>query len=423
MGQKVNPIIFRQAITSPKVSSWFSKNYTYPHLNHQNMEIQKFLNNLLKTRGIFLRSCTISRSFDKLVIDLDLYFSYMLSKQSKFTWAKNFFKTLKKKYSSLNRIKDLKNFLDNLQETDQNFSEQLTNKKIKYKFSLETSKKNFLDSSNKTVSDFPQDLSLEYKQRFFFFLISKERKKILLKKKKKMSVLSIVKRASLPKLIRVKLFKLKKLFVIRKLKYSLTDLQLRNTFSNSESFRTKKGTNLLDLNKALCKSLQNFTGLEKIQVRIHSNQLSFVPTMKVYYTFLLKELFVFQRSRDLNKYFFETLETLYFVLGTFSYGNAALLAKTLVYLLENTRKQIYIVRFIKKVLSIFFLKIPSSFLAVNGIKVLIKGRFNKRRRTKTLIIQQGQISLQTLKTPIDYYQTQAITMYGSFGIKVWLSKR
>lgn len=422
MGQKVNPIIFRQAIAKPKVSSWFSKTYTYPHLNHQNIEIQSFLSNLLRSRGLFLRSCIISRSFEKLTLDLDLYFSYMLTKQSKFSWAKNFFKTLKKKYSSLNRIKDLKSFLDNLQETDSYISEQANNNKLKYKFLQETRKKNFLDT-NKNLSLLPQDLSLDYKQRFFFLLISKEKKKILLKKKKKMSVLSVVKRASLPKLIRVRFSKLKKLFIVRKLKYSLTELQMRKSFSNFEKFKTNNKTNLLDLNKALCKSLQNFTGIEKIQVRLHSNQLNYIPTLKVYYSFLLKELFVFQRSRDLNKYFFETLETLYFVLGTFSYGNAALLAKTLVYLLENTRKQIYIVRFIKKVLTIFFTKIPSNFLAINGIKVLIKGRFNKRRRTKTLIIQQGQISLQTLKTPIDYYQTQAITLYGSFGIKVWLSKR
>lgn len=40
-----------------------------------------------------------------------------------------------------------------------------------------------------------------------------------------------------------------------------------------------------------------------------------------------------------------------------------------------------------------------------------------------MVIQEGQISLQTIRTPIDYYQTQAITLYGAFGIKVWLAKK
>jgi ribosomal protein S3 len=92
-------------------------------------------------------------------------------------------------------------------------------------------------------------------------------------------------------------------------------------------------------------------------------------------------------------------------------------------MIEKNRKHTSTVRLLKKSLQTFFQNLPTDFFAVEGIKVLIKGRFNKRRRTKTIVIQEGQISLQTIKTPIDYYQTQAITLYGAFGIKVWLAKK
>lgn len=412
MGQKVNPIIFRQAVYNPQICSWFSEKNVYSQLNNQDLEIRNFLVFLLKSRGIVLRSCKIDRSSQKLSIDLDLYFSYLLSKQSKSLWAKTFFKTIKKKYSNLNRIKDLKNFLENLNKKD-TISLESHKKNFRVNSAISLPKKNFLEKRDLLISD---QKELSYKHRFFFFLMVKEKKKFLTNKKKKMSILGLSKKSNLAKIVRIKIPKLKKLFVIKKLFYNFS------YFFSKKIFQANRDSDLLTLNKYLCKSLQHFTGLEKIQIRLFSNQLSFVPSLKVYYPSLIKELSVFQRNRDLNKYFFETLETLYFVLGTFSYGNASLLAKLLTFLLENNRKHVSIVRFIKKVIGICFEKLPSSFFAINGIKILIKGRLNKRRRTKTFIIQQGQIALQTLQIPLDYCQTHAVTLYGTFGIKVWLSK-
>ena len=177
------------------------------------------------------------------------------------------------------------------------------------------------------------------------------------------------------------------------------------------------------MNKSLCQSLQHFTGAEEVEIQFLSNQLNYLSSFKLYKRVLLKEMFLFQRNRDLKKYFFETFETLYFVSITFGYGNARLLTKMIVFLLENVRKQLFIAKFLKKSFQVLFEKLPSRSLAIEGIKVLIKGRFNKRRRTKKIVLHEGQISLQTLKTPIDYYQSQAVTIYGSFGIKVWISKK
>jgi hypothetical protein len=180
---------------------------------------------------------------------------------------------------------------------------------------------------------------------------------------------------------------------------------------------------LLQLNHNLSKSIQNFCGVEEVRVTMFSNQLNYIPSFRFFQKKVFRELSRFQRNRDLRSYFVESLETLYFVIRTFGFGNAYILSQLLVFLLENVRKQVSIAKFFKKSLEVLFKVLPSHCFAVDGVKILIKGRFNKRRRTKKIVLQQGQISLQTIKTPIDYFQTQAVTIYGSFGIKIWISKR
>lgn len=420
MGQKINPIIFRQSITKPEISSWVSRKDHVANLQQQDLEIRNFMGFLLRSQGILLRSCKISRSSRKLLIEVDFYFSSLLAKQSKFFWAKNLFRTIKKKYVELKKMRDLKNFVEEIQEESVETSEYksiFNRKKAKYILLPQKRKKSFI---NKKKQNFVFKTSvLTYKHRFFFYLLQKKKRDENFFKKENFSVLGSVKNSSQSSLLRLKFGKLKKLFSLKKFKYNFQKFHLKDSLYLVKN--DKK--NLLELNKALCRSLHNFTGFEDIHLRIYSTQLNFLPTLKLYRRHIEHKLIYLQRNKDLRNYFSETVETLYFVLGTFSYGNAALLGKLISYMIENNRKHTSSVRFIKKSLQIFFQNFPTSFFAVEGIKILIKGRFNKRRRTKTIIIQEGQISLQTIKTPIDYYQTQAITLYGAFGIKVWLAKK
>nr|YP_008519340.1 30S ribosomal protein S3 [Nannochloropsis granulata]AGI48919.1 30S ribosomal protein S3 [Nannochloropsis granulata] len=294
-----------------------------------------------------------------------------------------------------------------------------THKKSKYillqkkrrKCFLRKKKKNFIFKSN----------VLTYKNRFCFFLLMKKAREANFLKKDSLSILGSTKNSPKSILLRLNFNKLKKLFLVKKFDYTFQNYNLKNSLTSLNMKKDK--INLLNLNKALCKSLHHFTGFEDIHLKIYSTQLNFLPSFKLYQQVLHKKLFFFQRNKDLKKYFSESLETLYFVVGTFGYGNASLLSKLISYMIEDNRKHTQTVRFLKKSLQILFQKMPPNFFAVDGIKILIKGRFNKRRRTKTIVLQQGQISLQTIKTPIDYYQTQAITLYGAFGIKIWLAKR
>lgn len=420
MGQKINPIIFRQSITKPEISSWVSRKDHVANLQQQDLEIRNFIDFLLRSQGILLRACRISRSSRKLLIEVDFYFSSLLAKQSKFFWAKNLFRTIKKKYVELKKMRDLKIFVDEIQEDSGETSDYkpiFNREKTKYLLLPQKRKKSFLQ---KRKQNFIFKTSvLTYKHRFFFYLLKKKKREENFLKKDNCSILGSVKNSSQSSLLRLKFGKLKKLFALKKFKYNFQNFHLKDSIY----FAKYDKKNLLELNKALCKSLHHFTGFEDIHLRIYSSQLSFLPTLKLYRRVVEHKLVYLQRSKDLRNYFSETIETLYFVLGTFSYGNAALLGKLISYMIEKNRKHTSTVRFLKKSLQTFFQNLPTDFFAIEGIKVLIKGRFNKRRRTKTIVIQEGQISLQTIKTPIDYYQTQAITLYGAFGIKVWLAKK
>ena len=59
---------------------------------------------------------------------------------------------------------------------------------------------------------------------------------------------------------------------------------------------------------------------------------------------------------------------------------------------------------------------------VNGIKIQVSGRLNGAEMARTEWIREGRVPLQTLRADIDYATTEAHTIYGILGIKVWLFK-
>lgn len=81
------------------------------------------------------------------------------------------------------------------------------------------------------------------------------------------------------------------------------------------------------------------------------------------------------------------------------------------------RKDNYFLGFIKQTL-LLFIKCEASCLT--GVKIAIKGRFNRAPRARTTKIHFGKFSLQSFSSKIDYYQSTAYTVNGTFGVKVWL---
>jgi hypothetical protein len=355
---------------------------------------------------------------------LDLYFSYILSKQAKFLWARSLFRSLKKKYNKVNRIKDLKNFTKILGSENVRLSLRLPKGFLHKKVSSLRLKKPGKCFLLRTKLPF-QKFFISHRNKLFYFLIVNEKKNKDFTRIQENKIVCALKKSTRShynnlNFVRLNFHKFKRLFILNKFKYNFKNYNLyKSTFN---SFGQKHNFNLLELNKNLCKSLQQFSGLEEVEVNISSSQLNYLPSFKFYQKTIYKDLIPFQKNKDLQKYFVEVVENFYLTLISFGYGNAYLLGTLLTFLLENTRNQVFVTKFLQKTLQILFQAIKTENLAIDGIKILIKGRFNKRRRTKKIVLQKGQISLQTISTPIDYYQTQAVTIYGSFGIKVWLSK-
>ena len=59
---------------------------------------------------------------------------------------------------------------------------------------------------------------------------------------------------------------------------------------------------------------------------------------------------------------------------------------------------------------------------VKGIKIQVSGRLNGAEIARSEWVREGRVPLQTLRADIDYATTEANTIYGILGIKVWLFK-
>jgi ribosomal protein S3 len=55
-----------------------------------------------------------------------------------------------------------------------------------------------------------------------------------------------------------------------------------------------------------------------------------------------------------------------------------------------------------------------------GIKFIIKGKLKGKRRKSNSIINIGQIPVQSLYKHIEFSKTHAFTVYGTFGLKLWV---
>ena len=102
---------------------------------------------------------------------------------------------------------------------------------------------------------------------------------------------------------------------------------------------------------------------------------------------------------------------------TFKSKEPKFLAKFLAQELGKTRFQKSIYNNVDKVCAFLF----SEFSEIQGIRIQVSGRMNKSKRTKTFVAQYGAITTQTVIHPLKYAFEEAYTIYGSMGVKIWIS--
>ena len=61
-------------------------------------------------------------------------------------------------------------------------------------------------------------------------------------------------------------------------------------------------------------------------------------------------------------------------------------------------------------------------LGAKGIKVSISGRLGGNEIARTEWLREGSIPSHTLRSDIDYAESEALTTYGVIGVKVWIYK-
>jgi small subunit ribosomal protein S3 len=61
-------------------------------------------------------------------------------------------------------------------------------------------------------------------------------------------------------------------------------------------------------------------------------------------------------------------------------------------------------------------------VGAQGIKIKVAGRLGGAEMARTEQYKEGRIPLHTLRADIDYVVSEADTIYGKIGIKVWIFK-
>ena len=61
-------------------------------------------------------------------------------------------------------------------------------------------------------------------------------------------------------------------------------------------------------------------------------------------------------------------------------------------------------------------------MGAEGIKIMISGRLGGAEMARSESYKEGRTPLHTLRADIDYAISEALTVYGKIGIKVWICK-
>jgi ribosomal protein S3 len=166
--------------------------------------------------------------------------------------------------------------------------------------------------------------------------------------------------------------------------------------------------NLFLRNSAVVLKVQNLN--QRFAVRINkskTNSFEYKVLLRRFRRFLKTALF-----KELVKVLFISIS---------EKNSAKLLAKTISSYFEKQKKRHGFVLFLLK--HVLEELITSKISKVNGVKIVISGRFNGVPRANKKILKIGQVPLQSFDSPINYYEDTSYTSNGTFGVKVWISEK
>ena len=368
MGQKTDARIFRQGVNK--------KNWELKHIEKNNeesslflyktLEIQKYLNRFFGLYKIKIHNCKIFYSDSSLQIFLSFYVTtktfYAISKDVT-KYSKECSAIFKPVFSNTHK------------------------KSRKKKFNNPKKSRKKLSSSNKSLKSVPT-----------FFSSSLLLNKVFSAKRKSMKIHN---------------FEIKndQKMIIKK------NVSL-------DKFQPYSATSLKEFQAILIRSLEAYTK-NKIRVSVTLQNLNRYKNLSRIQIEGLKQIFRQLRNFVRNSFFKEAINILFVSIS--KRKSAKILAEFISdqFRLNQlrtdqvtiSRKDNYFLGFLKQTV---MLLMKSEMSCVMGIKIVIKGRFNRAPRARINSIRFGKFSLQSFNSKTDYHQSTAYTVNGTFGVKVWL---
>jgi ribosomal protein S3 len=189
-------------------------------------------------------------------------------------------------------------------------------------------------------------------------------------------------------------------------------------------FKQYSATNLKEFHQILMKSLKAYTK-NKICVSVTLQNLNRFKNLSHIQMKGLKQIFKQLRNFVKNSFFKEAINILFVSIS--KRKSAKILAEFMSdqFRLNQlrtdqvtiSRKDNYFMGFLKQTV---MLLIKSEISCVMGVKIVVKGRFNRAPRARINHIRFGKFSLQSFNSKINYHQSTAYTVNGTFGVKIWL---
>lgn len=159
------------------------------------------------------------------------------------------------------------------------------------------------------------------------------------------------------------------------------------------------------LTKFTSKKFRIFLILHKL-----NDNIKFTNTIKK----ILKKKLIKLRKYKENLFFYSGIKIMFTVIS--NSNSSKLLSQFIAIQLKFLRRHNFFFKFIKDVLSLFKNKI---FSKIKGIKIKIKGKINGRTRSRIRIIKiNNGIKSTSINSVINYSETTAYTIFGTFGVKV-----
>jgi ribosomal protein S3 len=173
-------------------------------------------------------------------------------------------------------------------------------------------------------------------------------------------------------------------------------------------------------------NLEDFLGtevvleIELLPVRRYSKNFKGFIQDKGLRKNLLECFYKIERNPNLRQFkrspfFSKTTEVI--ILSSFIEDGSCLLSKFIAYYLEKTRRHTTFIGFLRRILRVV---ITNNILPIDGLKIMIRGRVNGSDRRKNHSVKEGSLPLQKIKAFIGYSLSDSFTIFGVFGVKVWL---